>query len=114
MAVGDCQRAFGKAAAADGVVLSSQSFNWLCEQGHFGLLRVAETRPGVDPERGSQAGLGFDLSRYRKLCRKWCEKSDKYRRTKEARGFGANGRQRQRAYYDALRDLATPAMGHPH
>lgn len=23
------------------------------------------------------------------------------------------GRQRQRAYYDALRDLATPAMGHP-
>jgi hypothetical protein len=27
--------------------------------------------------------------------------------------FGVGGRQRQRAYYDSLRDLATPAMGHP-
>jgi hypothetical protein len=41
-------------------------------------------------------------------------KSDNYRRPKEARGFGIGGRQRQRAYYDALRDLATPATGVPH
>src|SRR5947209_3469540 len=28
-------------------------------------------------------------------------------------GFGVGGRQRQRAYYNALRDLAAHAMGHP-
>ena len=28
-------------------------------------------------------------------------------------GFGFGGVQRERAYHDALRDLATPAMGHP-
>jgi hypothetical protein len=27
--------------------------------------------------------------------------------------FGFGGRQRERAYHDALRDLAVPAMGHP-
>jgi hypothetical protein len=57
--------------------------------------------------------LGFDRQHYVALCKQWRAKSDKYRRTKEARGFGIGGRQRQRAYYDALRDLATPAMGHP-
>jgi hypothetical protein len=30
-----------------------------------------------------------------------------------AKGFGFGGRQRERAYHDALRDLAVPAMGHP-
>ena len=30
-----------------------------------------------------------------------------------AKGFGFGGVQRERAYQDALRDLATPAMGHP-
>jgi hypothetical protein len=57
--------------------------------------------------------FGFDPDHYRELCRFWQAKADKYRRTKEARGFGVGGRQRQRAYYDSLRDLATPAMGHP-
>ena len=47
------------------------------------------------------------------ICERWKQKSDSYYRTKEARGFGVGGRQRQRAYYDALRDLATPAMGRP-
>jgi hypothetical protein len=28
-------------------------------------------------------------------------------------GFGFGGVGRERAYHDALRDLATPAMGHP-
>jgi hypothetical protein len=59
------------------------------------------------------APLGFDLQEYKELCRKWQPTSDRYFRTKPARGFGTGGRQRQRAYYDALRDLATPAMGHP-
>lgn len=57
--------------------------------------------------------LGFDLDDYRDLCRRWRHESDGYYRTKEARGFGVGGRQKQRAYYDALRDIATPAMGHP-
>ena len=30
-----------------------------------------------------------------------------------AKAFGFGGVQRERAYHDALRDLATPAMGHP-
>ena len=175
MPVGDCQREFAAAAAADGIVLGRQSFDWLSEQGHFGLLRVAGLsrqadiervdgavraleaiyvklggNPGVleagrqnrlrgdfvhEPSRTlieidesqhftsfrlatldlypHEAPLGFDLEEYRRLCRRWRGKSDNYRRTKEARGFGVGGRQRQRAYYDALRDLATPAMGHP-
>jgi xanthine dehydrogenase molybdopterin-binding subunit B len=41
------------------------------------------------------------------------QRSDGYYRTKAARGFGIGGRQKQRAYYDALRDLAAPAMGRP-
>jgi hypothetical protein len=57
--------------------------------------------------------LGFDPAAYRRLCETWRERSDGYYRTKAARGFGVGGRQRQRAYYDALRDLATPAMGRP-
>ena len=28
----------------DGIVLGSQSFDWLCEQGHVGLERVAKAR----------------------------------------------------------------------
>jgi hypothetical protein len=59
------------------------------------------------------APLGFDLERYRELCQTWSSESDKYFRTKAAIGFGPGGRQRQRAYHDALRDLATPAMGRP-
>jgi hypothetical protein len=60
-----------------------------------------------------QLPLGFDLERYRNLCRRWRRDSDGYYRTKPARGFGVGGRQKQRAYYDALRDIAAPAMGHP-
>lgn len=57
--------------------------------------------------------VGFDIEEYKELCRERHVKADKYRRTNAARGFGAGGRQRQRAYNDALRDLATAALGHP-
>lgn len=57
--------------------------------------------------------LGFDMAEYRALCGRWSPKSDKYRASKSAVGFGEGGRQRQRAYHDALRDLAAPAMGCP-
>jgi hypothetical protein len=44
VAPGDVQRAFAAAAAEDGLELGSQSFDWLCEQGHIGLERVAKAR----------------------------------------------------------------------
>lgn len=57
--------------------------------------------------------LGFDISEYADLCHRFAPTADKYRRTKSAAAFGLGGRQRQRAYYDALRDLAIPTMGNP-
>ena len=44
MVPGDVQSAFAQAAAEDGIVLGSRSFDWLCEQGHVGLERVAKAR----------------------------------------------------------------------
>jgi hypothetical protein len=59
------------------------------------------------------AQLGFVLGEYRELCRTWAASSDALARGMPAKGFGFGGVQRERAYHDALRDLATPAMGHP-
>ena len=78
------------------------------ESQHFTSFRLQTLElypPGIP--------LGFDIEEYMQLCRTWQKKSDNYFRAKEARGFGVGGRQRQRAYYDALRDLATPVMGRP-
>ena len=36
--------AFAQAAARDGIELGPRSFDWLCEQGHVGLERVAQAR----------------------------------------------------------------------
>lgn len=57
--------------------------------------------------------LGFDRERYRALCRCESPRADRYFASKPAVAFGAGGRQCQRAYFDAVRDLATPAMGRP-
>lgn len=59
------------------------------------------------------AALGFNLDEYKALCEMWAPKADRFRATKPAIGFGLGGRQRQRAFNDALRDLVTPLMGHP-
>lgn len=59
------------------------------------------------------AALGFDIATYSDLCKQWRLRADRFRASKAARGFGEGGRQPQRAYNDALRDLAVPAMGHP-
>jgi hypothetical protein len=173
----DIRAAFAQAAAQDGIVLESQSFTWLCEQGHIGLERVAKARrdpalvapvtaalpvlaaiyarlkgdisvlsasrenlllpvelvharsgtvievdgpPHFTSSRlaaldlyPAGAAVGFDLDAYRALCREWCARSDALSRGLPAKGFGFGGVQRERAYHDALRDLATPAMGHP-
>ena len=171
------RQAFAAAAAEDGVVLVSGSFDWLCEQGQVGLERVAKSRR--DPSlvapvtaalaqlgeiharlegdlsvlRASRenlllpvelvheptgtvvevdepahftsfrlaalelypadAALGFDLDEHKALCRAWCSGSDGLARNLPAKGFGFGGVQRERAYHDALLDLAAPAMGHP-
>jgi hypothetical protein len=57
--------------------------------------------------------LGYDLDEYKSICDVLASRSDRYRASKHAKGFGAAGRQRQRAYNDSLRDLTATAMGHP-
>ena len=173
----DAEVAFAQAAVQDGIELESQSVDWLCEQGHVGLERVAKARRDPSLVAPVTAALqvlgaiyarlegdisvlyasrenlllpldlvhaptgtvieidgpphftsfrltalelypadvrvGFDLAEHRELCRAWCARTDRLDRGLAAKGFGFGGRQRERAYHDALRDLATPAMGHP-
>lgn len=75
---------------------------------HFTSFRL--TALELYPE---DAPLGFDREAYAELCRTWSAESDGYRHGLAAKGFGFGGVQRERAYHDALRDLAAPAMGHP-
>jgi len=169
--------AFARAAAADGVELERQSFDWLCEQGHVGLERVAKARRDptiVQPViaalatltriyadlRGdvsvlnasrenlllpldlvhastgtilevdgaahftsfrlaalhrydADAALGFDREGYAALCRELGPRTDRLGGGLPAKGFGFGGQPRERAYRDALIDLAAPAMGRP-
>jgi hypothetical protein len=173
----ELRAAFAEAAAADGIELGPQSFDWLCEQGHVGLERVAKARRDpaiVEPVKaalrtlaaiyarlGGDAAvlpaarenlflpvdlyharsrtlialddsshftsfrletlelypedphLGFDIEEHRHLCRELSAQTDRIERGLAAKGFGFGGVPRERAYHDALRDLATPAMGHP-
>jgi hypothetical protein len=177
VALGDVQQAFARAAAEDGIVLECGSFDWLCEQGHVGLERVAKARRDpalvgpvtealetlariyaslkgdvsvlyaarenlllpvdlvhertgtvIEVDESSHfssfrlttlelypadVSAGFDIDEYKELCRTWCTRVDQLARGLAAKGFGIGGVQRERAYHDALRDLATPAMGHP-
>lgn len=80
------------------------------ESQHFTSFRLATL--DLYPE---DAALGFDLATYKQLCRTWQKQSDGYYRTKAARGsrHRRQAEAAQRAYYDALRDLTTPAMGRP-
>jgi hypothetical protein len=165
--------AFARAAAADGIVLESATFDWLCEQGHIGLERVAKGRRDpalVEPVKAALEVLaaifarlggdvsvlhaarenlllpvelfhaptgtviavddaphftsfrlaalelypeGFDVEEQKALCREWSASTDGLSRGLAAKGFGFGGVQRERAYHDALLDLAAPAMGHP-
>jgi hypothetical protein len=84
----------------------SGTFIEVDESQHFTTyrLRTLDLYPSGTP-------LGYDIQAYRALCVEWAPRSDKYRASKAAPGFGEGGRQRQRAYHDALRDLVVPAMG---
>jgi hypothetical protein len=59
------------------------------------------------------APLGFDLEDYRELCAQHHVKADKAWGTKKTATFGPRSRGRQRAFYDALKDLSLPAVGLP-
>ena len=173
----DAEVAFAQAAVQDGIELESQSVDWLCEQGHVGLERVAKARRDPSLVAPVTAALqvlgaiyarlegdisvlyasrenlllpldlvhaptgtvieidgpphftsfrltalelypadvhvGFDLRDHKDLCRAWCSKTDGLSRGLASKGFGFGGVQRERAYHDALRDLAVVAMGHP-
>jgi hypothetical protein len=96
------------ALPGDFVHEDSGTFIEIDEHQHFTSHRLAALDLYPD-----DVPLGFDLDEYRELCRSWSPQADSYRRSKAAIGFGEEGRQRQRAYNDSLRDLAAPAMGHP-
>jgi hypothetical protein len=177
VALDNMRAAFADAAAKDGIILERGSFEWLSEQGHVGLERIAKARrdPAIvapvvaalavlericarlrgdvsvlaaarenlllpvdlvhaptgtvievdGPEHFTSARLaalalypgdapvGFDVAQHMQLCRDLCERSDTLSRGLPAKAFGFGGVLRERAYNDALRDLATPAMGHP-
>ena len=57
--------------------------------------------------------LGFDRAEHEQLCRDLAPETDGLDRGLAAKGFGFGGLGRERAYRDALKDLATPAMAHP-
>jgi hypothetical protein len=173
----DASAGFAHAAAEDGIELRTQTFDWLCEQGHVGLERVAKERRDpaiVEPVKAALAvlagiyarlkgdnavlhaaranlylpvelfhepsgtlievdgrehftsarltaleqypadvRLGFDIDEHKRLCRELCGETDGLGRGLAAKGFGFGGATRERAYHDALMDLAAPAMGHP-
>lgn len=173
----DARLAFAQAAARDGVELERRSYDWLCEQGHVGLERVAKARRDpalvapvtaalhvlaaiyarlkgdvsvlhasrenlllpvelVHPPTETvievdgaahftsfrltalelypvDAAVGFDIAEHEDLCRAWCSRTDGLSRGLASKAFGFGGVQRERAYHDALRDLAVVAMGHP-
>jgi very-short-patch-repair endonuclease len=164
MRVGDCERAFAEAAAADGIDLIRYKSPAVNQRGHFGLppeaAKAAAVLEKIFKELGGRRQeqsakrltplpgdfihedtgtvievdelqhftsfrrqtfayypedhlLDFDVRQYEDHCDSWSSRADSYRRNKTAVGFGLGGRQRQRAYYDALRDLVLPAVGHP-
>jgi hypothetical protein len=57
--------------------------------------------------------LGYDVKAYRELCREHAPTSDKWRFGLASKTFGFHGLQRERAYHDAVRDIAAWAMGRP-
>jgi hypothetical protein len=61
----------------------------------------------------SEVPLGFDIKEYKELCREHAPTSDKWRYGLASKMFGFHGLQSERAYQDAVRDLATWVMGFP-
>jgi hypothetical protein len=61
----------------------------------------------------SEVKLGFDIEQYKELCREYAPKTDRWRYGLASKCFGWHGLQNERAYYDAIRDIASWVMGFP-
>lgn len=86
-------------------VLASGHIVELDEGQHFTSARLLT----LDHYPNDPAVL-FDVDEYRSLCLKHKSSSDKYFAHKTAVEFpGSSGRQRQRAFLDAVRDLVAPS-----
>ncbi len=94
---GDTENAFPRAAGADGTVLV---------RAHVPARPSGPQGPLLRAHSGRLRPRGV-----RALCRDWGSRADRYRASKSALAFGPGGRQAQRAYHDAVRDLVVPAMG---
>lgn len=57
--------------------------------------------------------LGFDMDEYKELCKEHAPTSDRWRYGLASKMFGFHGLQNQRAYEDAIYDIATWVMGLP-
>ncbi len=75
---------------------------------HFssGRLQTLDLYPGEVP-------LGFDIKEYKELCREYGPKVDRWRFGLASKTFGFHGMQNERAYRDAVRDIAVWVMGFP-
>ncbi|HWF25983.1 MAG TPA: hypothetical protein VG275_11075 [Solirubrobacteraceae bacterium] len=80
----------------------------LDESPHFTSFRLT-TLDLYPPD----VAVGFDIDVFRELSREWAPQTDMLDRAFAAKGFGFGGRQKERAYRDALLDLGAPAMGLP-
>lgn len=74
---------------------------------HFSTprLKTLDLYPGEIP-------LGFDIEEYKELCREHAATSDKWRYGLASKTFGFHGMQAERAYQDAVRDIAAWVMGY--
>ncbi len=76
------------------------------ERSHFTTARLS-TFAYYPPD----VPLGYDSHAYLELCEVHCDRGDRGFAHKTAVEFpGAGGRARQRAYFDAFRDLAAPTL----
>ncbi len=92
----------------DFIEVSTGTFIEIDELQHFTSFRAASLQlyPPAAP-------LGFGRDDYLDLCTELAPRADRYRAARPAKSFGPGGRQRQRAYYDAVRDLGAPECGRP-
>lgn len=75
---------------------------------HFSTPRLQslELYPG-------EVQVGFDIEEFKELCRTHAPQTDKWRYGLASKTFGFHGLQRERAYHDAVRDIAAWVMGYP-
>ncbi len=60
-----------------------------------------------------EAQLGFDIERWKALCREHAPQTDRWRYGLASKCFGWHGLQNERAYQDAVRDIGAWVMGYP-